>query len=66
VRALVKLLLGETRVLPIGVALVLAGALVLHAVAGEWWDDDGGYLLLAGVVAALSASLSGRSGRRPR
>ena len=62
-RALVKLLLGETRALPIGVALVLAAALVLHAVAGEWWDDDGGYLLLVGVVAALSASLRRASGR---
>jgi hypothetical protein len=62
-KALVKLLLGETRVLPIGVGLVLGAALVLHAVAGEWWDDAGGYLLLVGVVAALSASLRGVSGR---
>jgi hypothetical protein len=59
-RAVLKLLLGETRVLPIGVALVLAGGLVLYAVAGdaEWWRRGGGFLLLAGVLATLSASLT--------
>ena len=65
-KAVVKLLLGETRSLPIAIALLLGAALVLHAVAGEWWDDVGGYLVLAGAVAALTASLSGRSGTRRR
>jgi hypothetical protein len=60
VRAVLKLLLGETRVLPVGVALVLAAGLVLYAVGrhAEWWEHAGGFLLLAGVVAALSASLT--------
>ena len=59
-RAVLKLLLGETRVLPIGVALVLAAGLVLYGVARDaaWWQHAGGFLLLAGVVAALSASLT--------
>jgi hypothetical protein len=61
VRAVLKLLLGETRILPAAVAVVLACGLVLYAVAREtgWWEHAGGFLLLAGVVAALSASLRG-------
>ena len=65
-KALIKLLLGETRTLPIAIALVMGAALVLHAVAGEWWKHAGGYLVLVGAVAALTASLSGRSGKRRR
>jgi hypothetical protein len=49
---------GETRVLPIGVALILAGGLLLQG-AG-WWDRAGGFVLLAGVIAVLSASLPRR------
>jgi hypothetical protein len=59
-RSLLKLLLGETRVLPAGVALVLAGGLVLRAADAGWWDHAGGFVLLAGVVAVLAAAL-----RRP-
>ena len=59
-RALVKLILGETRVLPVGVALVLVGGLVLRAADDDWWRHAGGFVLLAGVVATLTAAL-----RRP-
>jgi hypothetical protein len=60
-RAVLKLILGETRILPAAVALVLGAGLVLYAVARDtdWWRHGGGFLLLAGVVAALSASLRG-------
>jgi hypothetical protein len=57
VKALRKLVLGETWALPIGVAVVLAGGLVLKAVGGDFWEDDGGFLLLAGAVVTLSLAL---------
>jgi hypothetical protein len=43
-RALRKLVLGETVALPVGVALVLAVGLVLREVGGDWWEDDGGFV----------------------
>jgi hypothetical protein len=50
-----KLVLGETWVLPIGVALAVGIAGLLSAVAGDaaWWRDGGGFVLLALVVIAL-------------
>ncbi len=36
-RALRKLVLGETVALPVGVAIVLAVGLVLREVGGDWW-----------------------------
>ena len=61
-RALRKLVLGETWALPIGVALTLAAGLVLDAVAGDdaWWRHAGGFVLLALIVAALWAALPRR------
>lgn len=58
-RALRKLVLGETWSLPLGVAITLGVALVLHAVAGDaaWWRHGGGFVLLGLVLAALTASL---------
>ena len=59
-RALRKLVLGETWALPVGVFLTLAAALVLDAVAGDTplWRHAGGFLLLACVLVALAASLA--------
>ena len=59
-RALRKLVLGETWTLPLGVLLTLVLALVLDAVAGgsSWWRHAGGFLLLACVLLALAASLA--------
>ncbi len=57
-KALWKMIAGETRVLPIGVALVLFGGLLLEG-AG-WWDRGGGFVLLAGVIAVLTAALPRR------
>jgi membrane protein YdbS with pleckstrin-like domain len=61
-RALRKLILGETWALPLGVALTLAVGLVLEAVEGDdaWWRHAGGFLLLVLVVAALTAALPRR------
>ena len=63
-RALRKLVLGETVALPVGVALVVAAGLVLEAVAGSWWEDAGGFILLALVVAVLAVSLAPAHRRR--
>lgn len=61
-RALRKLILGETRALPIGVAITLVAGLVLQALAGSepWWRNVGGFVLLVLVIAALSAALPRR------
>ena len=64
-RALRKLLLGETWALPAAVAMLVGAALALRAVAPDLWDDAGGFLLLAGAVAALSLGLPRRQARTP-
>jgi hypothetical protein len=63
-RAIRKLVLGETVALPVGVALLLAAGLVLRDVAGEWWQDAGGFVLLALAVAVLAAALAPAHRRR--
>ena len=63
-RALRKLVLGETVALPVGVALVLACGLALEALAGSWWETDGGFVLLVMVVAVLAVSLAPAYRRR--
>jgi hypothetical protein len=63
-RALRKLVFGETVALPAGVALLLGAALALHAIGGSWWPDDGGFVLLALVVAVLAAALAPAHRRR--
>jgi hypothetical protein len=65
-RALRKLVLGETWTLPLGVALTLVVALALEAVAGDtaWWRHAGGFVLLALVLGALAVSLGPARRRR--
>ena len=63
-RALRKLVFGETVALPVGVALVLGAALLLHALAPWWWPEAGGFVLLALVVCVLAASLAPAHRRR--
>ena len=65
-RELRKLVLGETWVLPLGVAALLAASLVLRAVAPDRWEDAGGVLLLGGVVGLLAAVSAGSASRRRR
>ena len=59
-KALRKLVLGETWALPIGVFLTLAVALVLDAVASDtpFWRHAGGFLLLALVLVTLAVALA--------
>ena len=58
-RALRKLVLGETWALPIGIAIAVGVAGILGALAGsaDWWEDAGGFILLALLAAAFVASL---------
>jgi hypothetical protein len=64
-RTLRKLVLGETWVLPLGVAAVLAGAVLLRSVVPGAWERFGGFALLAGVALVLVVSVS-RSARPRR
>jgi hypothetical protein len=64
-RALRKMVLGETWALPLAVGALVAAALVLRSAAPELWDDAGGFLLLAGAVVALTAALPRRQARTP-
>jgi hypothetical protein len=59
VKALRKLILGETWTLPAGVAVALAAAGVARALSGAhgWWQDAGGFVLLALVLTGLAVSL---------
>jgi len=63
-RELRKLVLGETIVLPVGVALVLMSALVLYETAPSWWPEAGGFVLLGLVVAVLAVALAPAHRRR--
>ena len=63
-RELRRLVFGETVVLPVGVALVLAAGLALHALALSWWPEAGGFILLALAVAVLAAALAPAHRRR--
>ena len=58
-KALRKLVLGETWTLPATVAVALLVSGVLRAAAGPhgWWHDAGGFVLLAIVLAGLALSL---------
>ncbi len=63
-RALRKLILGETWIVPVGVALtLLAGALVVKPLAPDFWHTAGGPLLTVGVVLVLVLSVA-RGARR--
>lgn len=63
-RTLRKLVLGETWVLPVGVALSMAAAVVARELAGadDWFSEAGGWLLL-GLLAVAFAVAVLRSGR---
>jgi membrane associated rhomboid family serine protease len=58
-RALRKLVFGETWVLPIGIFAAVGVAAIVRSLAGsaDWWEDAGGFVLLALLAAAFVASL---------
>lgn len=57
-RTLKKLLLGETWLLPIGLAVAVGVSLLLRSLLGGEWHDLGGFVLLAGVAAVLLLSVA--------
>ena len=61
-RTLKKLILGETWLLPVGIAAVVAAAVLTRALASGAWTHLGGFLLLTGVLAVLTLSV-GRAAR---
>jgi hypothetical protein len=64
-RALKKLVLGETWLLPLGVAaVILAAEFLSRRVRPDAWAHAGGFLLLAGVLAVLVASVARTARRR--
>jgi hypothetical protein len=58
-RAVRKLVLGETWTLPAGIAIavLVAAALRLISGAGGWWRPAGGFVLAALLVGVLAAAL---------
>ena len=65
-RELRKMILGETWLLPLGVAaVVLAAALVVRPLLSRAWDHGGGFVILTGiaVVLVLSVAVSARPRR---
>jgi hypothetical protein len=62
-RALRKLVLGETWALPAGVAVALLVAVAIRALAGPhgWWHSAGGWVLFGLLAGALALAL--RPGR---
>jgi hypothetical protein len=63
-RSLRKLLLGETLLLPLGIAAVTAAAdLILQPLAPAAWHRLGGFVLLAAITSLLVVSVA-RTARR--
>jgi hypothetical protein len=58
-RALRKLVFGETWALPIGIFVAVGVAALVRSIAGsaDWWEDSGGFVLLALLAAAFVAGL---------
>ena len=58
-RALRRLVLGETWTLPVSVVLAVVAAAALRLLSDDapWWRDAGGAILAALVLVALAVSL---------
>lgn len=63
-RTLKKLLLGETWLLPLGVAAAVGVSVVARHVLGDDWQDVGGFVLLAAIAIVLSLSVADSARRR--
>ena len=58
-RTLKKLVLGETWLVPLGVAVIVGGsALLIRPLVGAEWHPVGGLIILAGIVALLLVSVA--------
>jgi hypothetical protein len=65
-RTLKKLILGETWLLPLGVALVVGAAAVARVLLHEQtWQEYGGFALLAAITILLSLSVTLSTRNRP-
>ena len=62
-RTLRKLLLGETWVLPLGVAATLAGGAIVRSLAPDAWSRAGGLALAAAVLVVLYVSVARSASR---
>lgn len=62
-RSLRLLILGETWLLPAGVAAVLLAAAGLRTLEPQLWRSVGGLALLAGVACVLALSAARSAGR---
>jgi hypothetical protein len=58
-RAVRKLVLGETWTVPLGVAATVGVVAAGLAVLGPWFDRAGGAVLLAGALATLLLATRG-------
>jgi len=61
-KAVKKLILGDTWILPASLCAAIAVTLVARELLGEHWRHAGGFVLLATVAAALVVSVQ-RSAR---
>jgi hypothetical protein len=59
-----KLLLGETWLLPVGLAVAVAATLLVRDVLGSHWHQLGGFALLAAVIALSVTSVARSAGAR--
>ena len=57
-RTLKKTLLGETWLLPAGLAACIGASVAVRDLLGGGWRDIGGFVLLAGVIVVLLASVA--------
>jgi hypothetical protein len=62
-RTIRTLVLGETRLLPAGIALAVAAGAGLEALSGgaRWWRSGGGAVLVVLLLGALALSLRSSS-----
>jgi hypothetical protein len=64
-RTIKTLILGETWLLPLGIAIVITGtALIVRPLLADAWDRLGGVILLTGVIAVLLLSVAREAHRR--
>jgi hypothetical protein len=61
-RSIRKLVLGETWILPGGIAVAVGAAALLRGLAGPggWWGAAGGFVLAAMLAVALAVALRRR------